>query len=172
MRAASRLNDMAMGRLIALLPGQYPEKKLARAVAEIYDELGADGCAFDPIIAYGPNAAEGHHAPSDRRLEEGDAVVLDIGCKQDGYCSDMTRTLFYRRASAEARAVYRTVLEAQEKAIAAVRPGDRFCDVDRAARAHITAAGYGPCFTHRTGHSIGLEVHDHGDVSAANREPL
>ena len=67
MREASRLNDLALARIVALLPKRYPEKRLAQCVPEIYDELGADGCAFEPIIAYGPNAAESHHAP-DRRL--------------------------------------------------------------------------------------------------------
>lgn len=172
MRAASALNDQAMGRLLTRLPDRPSEQRLARALAGIYDDLGADGFAFDPIIAYGPNAAEGHHAPGDRRLSEGDAVILDIGCTKDRYCSDMTRTVFYRRASAEARTVYGIVLEAQAKAIARVRPGVRFCDIDAAARGHIEAAGYGRGFTHRTGHAIGLEVHDPGDVSAANRDRL
>jgi Xaa-Pro dipeptidase len=84
----------------------------------------------------------------------------------------MTRTVFYRRASAHARNVYGIVLEAQKRAIAAVRPGVRFSDIDAAARSHIEAAGYGRCFTHRTGHSIGLEVHEHGDVSATNTDAV
>jgi Xaa-Pro dipeptidase len=99
MRVASALNDQAMGRLLTRLPDRPSEQQLARALAGIYDDLGADGVAFDPIIAYGPNAAEGHHVPGDRRLSEGDAVILDIGCTKDRYCSDMTRTVFYRRAS-------------------------------------------------------------------------
>jgi Xaa-Pro dipeptidase len=172
MREASRLNDRAMDRVIAVIPGRHPERKVARLVSEIYEELGAQGCSFEPIIAYGANAAEGHHAPEDRVLQEGDAVVIDMGCRKDSYCSDMTRTVFYRRVSDQARQVYGIVLEAQERAIAAVRPGARFCDIDAAARGHIEAAGYGRGFTHRTGHSIGLEVHDHGDVSAVNTDPV
>jgi Xaa-Pro dipeptidase len=170
MREASRVNDLAMDRVIAVVRERHPERKVARLVSEIYEEMGTQGCSFEPIIAYGPNAAEGHHAPEDRVPQEGDAVVIDIGCRKEWYCSDMTRTVFYRRASDEARKVYGIVLEAQKRAIAAVRPGVRFCDIDVAARSHIESAGYGRAFTHRTGHSIGLEVHDPGDVSAVSTD--
>ena len=141
MREASRVNDLALARIVALLPKRYSEKRLAQCVPEIYDELGADGCAFEPIIAYGPNAAESHHAPDRRLLNDGDSVVIDIGCRKDSYCSDMTRTVFYQQAPDDARAVYAIVLEAQRRAIATVRPGVRFCDIDAAARDHIAAAG-------------------------------
>lgn len=172
MREASRLNDLALAKVVALLPQRYSEKRLAQCLPAIYEELGAEGCAFEPIIAYGPNAAESHHSPGRRLLDAGDCVVIDIGCRKDAYCADMTRTLFYRQASEAARAVYALVLEAQLRAIAAVRPGVRFCDIDAAARDHIAAAGYAKQFTHRTGHSIGLEVHDYGDVSAVNTAPV
>jgi Xaa-Pro dipeptidase len=172
MREASRLNDLAMERVVQLIPARHPEKRVARLLSGIYEDLGTDGFSFEPIIAYGENSAEGHHAPESRWLREGDCVVIDIGCKKDSYCADMTRTVFYQRASDDAREVYRIVLEAQIKAIAATRPGARFCDIDAAARGHIEAAGYGKGFTHRTGHSIGLEVHDYGDVSATNTDPV
>jgi Xaa-Pro dipeptidase len=172
MREASRLNDLALARILAVLPKRYSEKRLAQCVPGIYEELGAEGCSFEPIIAYGPNAAESHHAPDRRLLEAGDSVVIDIGCRKDSYCSDMTRTVFYQHAPDDARAVYAVVLEAQQRAIAMVRPGVRFCDIDAAARDHIAAAGYAAQFTHRTGHSIGLDVHEYGDVSAANIDPV
>ena len=172
MREASRLNDLALARVVALLPQRYSEKRLAQCVPAIYEELGADGCAFEPIIAYGPNAAESHHTPGRRLLSPGDSVVIDIGCRKDGYCADMTRTVFYQQASDAARAVYAIVLEAQRRAIASVRPGVRCCDIDAAARDHIAAAGYAKQFTHRTGHFIGLDVHDYGDISAVNTDPV
>ena len=172
MREASRLNDLALARVVSLLPKGYSEKRLAQCVPEIYEDLGAEGCAFEPIIAYGPNAAESHHTPDRRLLNEGDSVIIDIGCRKDSYCADMTRTVFYKQASDEARGAYAIVLEAQRRAIALVRPGVRFCDIDAAARDHIAAAGYARHFTHRTGHSIGLDVHEHGDVSAVNTDPV
>jgi Xaa-Pro dipeptidase len=172
MREASRLNDLSIGKVIQLISNQYSEKKVAQLLPGIYEELGAQGCSFEPIIAYGANAAESHHEPEDCLLKEGDSIVIDIGCRKNSYCSDMTRTVFYKYASAHARKVYNVVLEANKRAIEAVKPGERFCDIDAAARNYIEAAGYGKCFTHRTGHSIGLEVHDYGDVSAVNTELL
>ena len=170
MRQSSRLNDQAIGRLIQLVPSKLSEKKLAQLLPGIYEDLGADGCAFDPIVAYGPNAADPHHGPDNTVLKEGDCVILDIGCKKDSYCSDMTRTVFYKYATDHARKVYDVVFEANKRAIEKVKPGTRFCDIDAAARDHIEAAGYGKGFLHRTGHSIGLEVHDFGDVSSVNTD--
>ncbi|HWR38552.1 MAG TPA: Xaa-Pro peptidase family protein [Patescibacteria group bacterium] len=172
MREASRLNDLAMAKVIELLPNGYNEKEMERKLLAIYDEVGADGCSFDPIIAYGVNGTDPHHAPDSTRLREGDGVIIDIGCVKDSYCADMTRTVFYQKAPDKVRELYAIVREANERAIAAVKPGIRFCDVDAAARRHIEAAGYGKYFTHRTGHSIGLDVHDYGDVSAVNTDTL
>jgi Xaa-Pro dipeptidase len=172
MREASKLNDQAMDRVIRLLPEKYSEKKLAQCLPSLYEELGAQGCSFDPIIAYGANAADSHHEPENCPLKPGDSVIIDIGCKKDSYCSDMTRTVFYKYASDHAKKVYDIVLEANKRAIKMIKPGVRFCDIDAAARNYIEAAGYGKCFTHRTGHSIGLEVHDFGDVSAVNNDPV
>jgi len=98
--------------------------------------------------------------------------VIDIGCIKDSYCSDMTRTVFYREVSEKHKEIYNIVLEANRKAIEVIKPGIRFCDVDMTARKVIEDAGYGKYFTHRTGHSIGIEVHETGDVSSANTAEL
>lgn len=172
MRVASRINDEAMGRLLERVSACPEERRVARDLADIYEELGAERFSFDPIVAYGPNGANPHHSPDASRLEAGDSVILDIGCVKDSYCSDMTRTFFYKEVSDKAREVYALVREANERGVAAVRPGVRFCDVDAAARDTIDAAGYGRYFTHRTGHSIGIDVHEYGDVSAVNAAVL
>lgn len=172
MRAASRINDLAMGRLVERVSACPEERRAARELEGIYEDLGAECFSFAPIVAYGPNGADPHHTPDASRLEAGDSVILDIGCVKDSYCSDMTRTFFYREASGKAREVYALVREANERGIAAVRPGARFRDVDAAARDTIEAAGYGRYFTHRTGHSIGIDVHEYGDVSAVNAAVL
>lgn len=172
MRAASRINDEAMVRLLERVSACPEERRAARDLADIYEELGAERFSFDPIVAYGPNGANPHHSPDASRLEAGDSVILDIGCVKDSYCSDMTRTFFYKEVSDKAREVYALVREANERGIAAVRPGVRFCDVDAAARDTIDAGGYGRYFTHRTGHSIGIDVHEYGDVSAVNAAVL
>lgn len=172
MQESSRVNELAMARLVELVPQKLSEKKMGKMLAGIYDELGADGFSFDPIICYGATSSDPHHLNGDRTVAAGEAVMLDIGCVKASYCSDMTRTFSYQKATDEMRQVYSVVLEANEKAIERVRPGVRFCDIDAAARDIITAAGYGKYFVHRTGHSIGLEDHEFGDVSAQNEDLL
>jgi Xaa-Pro dipeptidase len=172
LRAASKLNDAGMKNLIEVLSNKLSEKKAAGLLSEIYEKLCADGHSFDPIIAYGPNAADPHHSPDNSMLKDGDSIIIDIGCIKNSYCADMTRTVFYKSVSDKSKEIYNIVLEANKLAIAAVKPGVRFCDIDAAARNYIEACGYGKYFTHRTGHSIGIEVHDFGDVSAINTDKL
>jgi len=168
MRAASSLNDQAMRVLMAAIEDSATEQALCLTLKETYRAIGAEGVSFTPIIAFGANAALPHHDSGDTLIQPGDAIICDIGCVKSDYCSDMTRTFFYKTASEKARAVYDLVRRANLAAIAAVRPGARFCDVDAAARQVIEAGGYGPCFTHRTGHAIGIEVHEFGDASSTN----
>lgn len=172
MIAASAFNDMGMEKLVPLVNKGLSEVGLRDELLKIYLELGTDGFSFEPICCYGANAADPHHENDDATGKHGDSVILDIGCKKDGYCADMTRTVFLGSVSEEQRKVYEIVKEANLRAIAAVRPGVRFCDVDAAARDYITEQGYGEKFVHRTGHSIGQDVHEFGDVSSANTEVL
>ena len=170
MRTASHLNDQAMESLIALVAEGLPESQMVAELAQRYQELGCDGFSFEPIIAYGANGADPHHETNDDTPQLGQSVVIDIGSSKDGYCSDMTRTVFYGEPDEESRLVYETVRRAQAAAIAVVKPGVTFAEIDAAARDIITAAGYGEYFTHRTGHFIGREVHEAGDVSAYNHQ--
>ena len=173
MRAASLINDAAVKELALLLQHEYTEKEMGAKLSEIYQKLGTtEGFSFEPIIGYGKNAADPHHMNSDDKPKKGDSVILDIGCVKDGYCSDMTRTVFYGEPSAKAREVYNIVLEAQLRGIAAVKPGATCADVDHACRDYITEKGYGQYFTHRTGHNIGIECHEYGDVSSVNTAVL
>lgn len=95
-----------------------------------------------------------------------------MGCMYKGYCSDMTRTVFYQEVTEKQKEVYNLVLQANLAAEAIIKPGVRLCDIDRAAREIIEKAGYGPQFNHRTGHFIGREVHEYGDVSASFDMPV
>ena len=169
MREASALNDQATLALINLVADGLPESEMVSELAGIYQRLGCQGFSFEPIIAYGANGADPHHETNDDRPQSGDSVVIDIGSSYKGYCSDMTRTVFYGEPDEESRRVYETVRQAQEAAIKAVRPGATFASIDRAARQVIEEAGYGEYFTHRTGHFIGREVHEAGDVSEFNQ---
>lgn len=168
MRAASKINDQAMAKFKDCIKEGMTEKELSDQFLAIYKELGADGFSFPPLVGFGESAAIGHYEGGEARLKKGDCVLLDVGCIKDGYCSDMTRTFFFGEVSDHAREVYETVKKAQLAALAMIKPGVRFCDVDKTARDIITEAGYGPKFTHRLGHFIGKEVHEAGDVSSAN----
>lgn len=172
MREASRVNDAAMGELRDILRDGITEEQVAASLLDIYRSMGAQDFSFSPLVGFGSNAALGHYEPGGAVLKPGDCVLIDIGCVKDGYCSDMTRTFFWKEVSASSRKVYETVRAANQAAEDLIRPGVRFCDLDAAARDLITAAGYGPAFTHRLGHSIGLEDHEYGDVSSANSNPV
>lgn len=172
MRAASAANDAGMAQFKSLVHEGVTERAVAAQLEEIYQGLGAQGHSFSPIVSFGANAADPHHEPDGTRLKRGDTVLFDVGCRKDEYCSDMTRTFFFGEASDEQRHVYEVVRQANEAGKAAVRPGARFCDIDAAARKVIEDAGYGPYFTHRLGHQIGLDVHEPGDVSSVNEEQV
>ena len=173
MRESSLINDAAMDQFRSLLTEGITEKELADEMPGIYRSLGAEGFSFDPIVAFGNrNTVLGHHVPDETPLREGDVVLIDAGCKKDGYCSDMTRVFFYKHEpTGEILKAYETARRATEAAEDICAPGVLFCDIDKAARDVVTEGGYGRNFTHRTGHFIGLEDHDFGDVSANNRTP-
>ena len=124
------------------------------------------------ICASGPNSAMPHHHTGDRVIERGDAVIFDWGGVLDGYLSDMTRTVVIGAPTDEYRAVYDVVLKANKAAFEAVRPGVACEDIDRAARAVITNAGYGEYFIHRVGHGLGLDVHEEPYMVSGNTLPL
>ena len=167
MRESSRINDACMEKIAAFVKEGMTEKECADQVRALYKEAGCPE-GFDTILSFGANAADPHHEPDDTRLKGGDCVVIDMGCVKDGYCSDMTRTFFCKEAPEEYAAIHDLVRCANEKAESIIKPGVRFCDIDKAARDLITEAGYGPYFNHRLGHSIGLQDHEPGDVSSAN----
>ena len=171
MRQASDINDQCMEKLAAYIHEGATEQECADYLVKCYGAYGCEGLSFDPIVSFGANAADPHPAPDGTVVKEGDCIVIDIGCKKDGYCSDMTRTYFWKKADPRYTAIHDLVREANERARALVRPGVRLCDVDAAARDHIAAAGYGEYFTHRLGHFIGMEDHEQGDVSAVNAAP-
>lgn len=172
MREASLANDQIMEQLIPLVNKGYTEKELDQKVRELYASSGHSDVSFPPITAYGKSGADPHHITDSTKGKRGDSVVLDIGGILNNYCSDMTRTVFLGEVSPKAREVYEIVREAQMRGIAAARPGARMCDVDHACRSYITEMGYGEFFTHRTGHSIGIEDHEPGDVSSINESIL
>jgi Xaa-Pro aminopeptidase len=174
--AALREAGEAIDRVHTRVPGWLHAGRTEREVgADIAEAILGEGHATVDfvIVASGPNAASPHHEVSDRVLEPGDAVVVDIGgTMPSGYCSDSTRTYAIGEPPAEFLAYYKVLYDAQQAACAAVRPGVTAESIDAAAREPITAAGYGEAFFHRTGHGIGLEAHEDPYIVAGNDEVL
>ena len=172
MRAASRTNDEAMAWLVDQVRPGVTERQIADGLLGEYRRLGAQGHSFSPIVSFGDHAADPHHEPDDTPFVPGDMVLFDVGCKRDWYCSDMTRTFFSAEPTEHQRAVYEAVRRANEEAEKIVRPGVTFAEIDLTARRVIEDAGWGPAFTHRLGHQIGLVDHEPGDVSSTHDEPV
>ncbi len=134
--------------------------------------LRADGPSFPPIVASGPNAALPHAVPSDRRIREGEPVIIDMGVRLNGYCSDMTRTLFVGEPDDQFRNIYMVVKRAQAAAQNGIAPGISARTADMIARKVIQDAGYGDFFVHSLGHGVGIAVHEMPTLSFRNRTHL
>jgi Xaa-Pro aminopeptidase len=159
LRTVALAADEAFADLLELPFAGRRELDVADVVRERLVERGHETTDF-AIVASGPNGASPHHGAGERTIESGDAVVLDFGGTREGYYSDITRTVFVGEPQEEHRAVYEVVRSAQQAAFDAVRPGATAQEVDRAARGVISEAGYGERFVHRTGHGIGLDLHE------------
>ena len=168
--AVGRAIDAVHRRVPDVLAAGRTEREVARDLADmIRDEH--DEVSF-VIVASGPNSASPHHEPGQRTIAAGDVVVVDIGGRLAGYCSDMTRTYAVGSAPPDFMAAYGALRLAQEAGVAAVRPGATAGDIDRAARAVLEGAGLGQAFVHRTGHGIGLETHEEPWILGGSEVPL
>jgi Xaa-Pro aminopeptidase len=162
--AARRLSQVA--RVVpAFVRANRPEREVAADIDASIHAAGFERPAFDTIVASGPNSARPHARPGSRRLAPGDGVVLDFGGVYDGYCVDLTRTVYVGAPAAPLRRLASAVREAHAAAIAAVRPGARPSEIDRAARDVLAGHGLGDAFGHGTGHGLGLEVHENPRIS-------
>jgi Xaa-Pro aminopeptidase len=160
LRHAQAATDQAFEDVLEVLAVGQTERQVARELEHLLRRDGADGLAFDSIVAFGENAAEPHHEPAHRMLEEGDVIKLDFGALWAGYHADMTRTIAFGSPASELRKIHDVVREAQQVGIDAIRAGVGGESVDRAARAVIEDAGYGAYFLHGLGHGVGLEIHE------------
>jgi len=169
--AAQALTDAAFARVLKLVKPGVTENDLALEIDFHFRRAGGEH-AFESIVASGPNAAKPHAGHSARKLKSGDAVTFDIGCRLDGYCSDMTRTVFVGRAASEMHRVYEIVLQAQSRALDMMKAGVLARDADAAARGYIADAGYGKYFGHGLGHGVGMEVHERPGLAAPSKDVL
>jgi Xaa-Pro aminopeptidase len=157
---ACAITDAAFADVLALITPGRTEREVAIALERAMTDHGADGVAFDSIVASGPNGAIPHHAPGSRALAAGDLVTIDCGARLGGYHADMTRTVALGEPAGWQREIYDLVAAAQRAGVAAAVPGTDVADLDAASRDLIEAAGYGGCFQHGLGHGVGLEVHE------------
>jgi len=172
LKEASRIADEAFGSLLKLLKTGMTEKDVGTELEYQMRKLGAEGLAFDPVIASGPRSSLPHAEPTDRRIDFGDFLTIDFGAEYRGYRSDCTRTVAFGRVTKKQREVYEIVLRAQEAALEAAGPGMLGKELDGVARKVIDAAGYGANFGHGLGHGVGLAVHEAPGVGQTGDVPL
>ncbi len=178
-RASAELNSRVLAEILPLVKPGVTERDLAAEMEYRMRRMGAAGPAFESIVAAGENSALPHARPTARAVRGGEFVLFDHGTMLNGYCSDMTRTVWVGGSSGDlrgnlprARDLYATVLEAHQLAREAVRAGVRCSVVDRAARRRIAAQGWGKYFSHSTGHGVGLEIHESPRVAAPVKDKL
>lgn len=166
---AARRTNLAISATHRRLTRGVSESETATMLEQEFGRLGVHG---DGLVQFGPSAAVPHGGPGDRRLAVGDVVLIDAGCRVQGYTSDVTRTVAFGAPADEVRRVYAVVERAQLAGIEALRAGTAAEDVDRAARRVIEEAGYGAFFTHRLGHGLGMDGHEHPYLVRGNAVPL
>lgn len=172
MRRAVAVVEAALRAVLPQIrPGMTEREVAGRLMVEIL-RGGSEGMPFEPIVVAGPNAASPHAVPTDRPIRPGETVIIDGGAMVGGYVSDITRTVALGGLPEEMLRIYEVVRQANEAGRSAVRPGQAAQEVDRAARAVIRKAGYGDFFLHRTGHGLGLEIHEPPYIVEGNRQSL
>jgi len=165
---AADLNVLGLVEVEEMIRPGVKENEVALALEFALRKLGAEEKAFDIIVASGQRGALPHGVASDKTLAEGELVTIDFGCRLSGYHSDETVTFALGEVSTELRTIFDTVLEAHDRALAAVTPGVALKELDRIARDHIVDCGYGDYFGHGLGHGVGLEIHEAPTVSPSS----
>ncbi|MFA6078457.1 MAG: Xaa-Pro peptidase family protein [Candidatus Omnitrophota bacterium] len=154
----------------SIKPG-VKEEHLCRIIEIDFLEHDAEP-SFDTIVASGVNTSQPHARPTGRKVSKNDMLMIDIGCKIDGYCSDLTRMVVVGKIEKKISRIYSIVSQAQEIAIGKITPGARISDIDASARAHIAEHGYGKCFGHALGHGVGMDIHEQPSISGNAHETL
>ncbi|HEO72042.1 MAG TPA: aminopeptidase P family protein [Candidatus Hydrogenedentes bacterium] len=172
-REAVRLSEDVLAALVDGLEEGVRERELAARFEYEFKRRGATDASFPTITLFGEHSSVVHGEPGERALEEGDIVLLDFGCRLDGYCSDLTRTYAFGRIPGSwFEEVYLLTLNAQQQALGAIRPGMTCRDLDAVARSVIENAGYGDRFGHGLGHGVGIEVHEEPRLHKTSEDVL
>ncbi|GLQ10166.1 peptidase M24 [Devosia yakushimensis] len=170
LKKSAVLNDAAMAAGFAALKPGITEREIASTIRDFYKANGA--IPEFTSVCFGPNGAFPHHHTGETQLKDGDAVLIDIGGRIYGYPSDMTRVGFYGSAPEGFGQIHSILDHAVTAAIAAAKPGVKASEIDKAARDVITSAGYGPNFLHRTGHGLGIDIHETPYITATSETVL
>lgn len=170
LKKSQEINEETLKRVKKLLKKGVTELEIAWKIKTVGHDLGADDISFEPIVAFGPHSAIPHHQNTARRLKENELVLIDMGMKFEGYCSDMTRTLLPKKPTAEQRNVYQKILDAQLAAIKALKAGVKCSKLDQIARESMGKDA--EFFGHSLGHGIGLDVHESPSLSAKSKDTL
>ncbi len=160
LKKALHIAELTFSRIVSEFKAGMTEKEIAWMLEKGMREAGAESLSFPSIVASGPNSALPHAIPGERRIRPGEPLLFDWGAKLDGYCADISRTLFIGRPNQRFGKVYNTVYESQKMAIDAIGPGISSKKVDQIARDHIAQNGFGDNFGHGLGHGTGLAVHE------------
>lgn len=171
-KGAQEITDASFCHILTKLEAGVTERELALELEFFMRKHGAERVSFDLIVVSGKNGSLPHGVPGDKPLKKGDFITMDIGATYHQYCSDMTRTVALGPITEDQRIVYETVRKAQQAALNVIGPGRPCKEVDAAARDVITQAGFGRCFGHATGHSVGLEIHEEPRCSPASQDVL
>ena len=172
LQKAEAIGDAAFADLLKRLKTGMTELEVAAELEYLMKMHGAERLSFETIAASGPNSSMPHAVPTARKIVPGDFLTLDFGCCYQGYCSDMTRTVGFGRISPKQTEIYETVLQAQRAALSVIRAGITGEEADRAARDVIESAGYGGCFGHALGHSVGLFIHEEPRLAPGAKDIL
>lgn len=172
LREACKRSESAFDALLAWVKPGMTEREIGLKLDSLLIEHGCQGLSFESLVQTGPNSALPHGGVTDRALQPGEFLLVDWGGRYEGYPADLTRTVVYGTPSAEMQKIHDTVVAANRAGVAACKPGARCGDVDKAARDVIEAAGYGEYFIHRTGHGLGLEVHELPQIASGVDAPL
>lgn len=169
---AVTLTDLVFAEMARTLRVGDTEREVGWRIERMTRELTDGTVAFHPIVASGPHAARPHHAVSDRKIQEEEPIIIDMGVASNGYCGDLTRTLWLGEASSRMKEVYNVVHRANAAAIAAIRPGVPAKEVDTLANDIMTEAGFGDHLLHSLGHGLGLRVHESPSLSVKSDDVL